>query len=263
MTPAEYLGHIRAESERFLEVLTDCDPAARVPSCPDWDADDLLWHLATVQHFWCSIIHSRPAGPDDYQEPERPATHGEVAAFFRHAHEGLVAALAAADPEEPAWSWSGPDDQRVGFTFRRQAHEALIHRLDAEQAAGVVTPLPAALAADGVLEALDVMYGGQPPWGRFDPLPRYIEYRMTDVGSSVWAQLGTFSGTGPDGTERAEEPDQHVVAPPETGADVVVSGTAADLDAWLWHRLGDDVVTVDGAPDARRYVAAVLGQAID
>ena len=39
-----------------------------------------------------------------------------------------------ADPAEPAWTWSA--EQTVGFTLRRQAHEALIHRLDAEQTAG-------------------------------------------------------------------------------------------------------------------------------
>ena len=66
-------------------------------------------------------------------------------------------------PAEEAWTWS--DDHTVGFILRRQAHEALVHRLDAEQAAGRGHELDAALAADGVHECLDVMYGGMPPWG--------------------------------------------------------------------------------------------------
>lgn len=38
----DYLDHLRTESARFRAVLTDCDPAARVPACPEWDAGDLL-----------------------------------------------------------------------------------------------------------------------------------------------------------------------------------------------------------------------------
>ena len=35
-----YLAHIAAESRLFREALTDVDPAARVPACPEWTADD-------------------------------------------------------------------------------------------------------------------------------------------------------------------------------------------------------------------------------
>ena len=59
-----YLEHLRTNSARFRDVLADCDPAARVPACPDWDAGDLLWHLAGVQWFWASVIRDRPAAPD-------------------------------------------------------------------------------------------------------------------------------------------------------------------------------------------------------
>ncbi|MGM3262735.1 maleylpyruvate isomerase N-terminal domain-containing protein, partial [Klebsiella pneumoniae] len=84
-------------------------------------------------------------------------------AAAEQASADLVAELRAADPAEPAWSWSA--DRTVGFTVRRQAHEALVHRLDAEQAAGAVTALDPALAADGVHEALAVMFGAEPPFG--------------------------------------------------------------------------------------------------
>ncbi|MBM7520390.1 maleylpyruvate isomerase family mycothiol-dependent enzyme [Nocardioides nitrophenolicus] len=263
LAPAAYLHHLRVESARFAEVLGSCPPDARVPSCPDWDVADLAWHLTEVQHFWTHVIRHRPAPPEAYVEPERPATYAEILATFRATHDAFAAVLGAADPAEPAWSWSVPGDQRVGFTYRRQAHEALIHRLDAELAAGAITGLPADLAADGIDEALGVMYGGLPPWGRFDPRPQYAEFRATDTATSVWVQLGTFSGTTPEGVERSDEPDQHVVAAPGVPADLVVTGTAADLDAWLWHRVSDERVTITGADDVRAHVGAVLGQAID
>lgn len=262
---ATYLDHIRRESARFADVLAACPPDARVPSCPDWTAADLVWHLTGVQDFWLHVITHRPAPPEDYEEPERPdASYDELVAGFRATHDRFVEALAAADPADAAWSWSTAGDaQRVGFTYRRQAHEALVHRLDAELAAGTPTPLPADLAADGVDEVLDVMYGGLPDWGRFDGEPVYVEYRTSDTGHSVWAQLGTFSGTAPDGTERSGEPDQHVVPAPSVAADVVVTGTADRLDGWLWHRYDDSGISIEGDPAVWARAAEVLGQAID
>ena len=53
--------------------------------------------------------------------------------------------LEAADPAEEAWNWS--DDHTVGFILRRQAHEALVHRVDAELAAGDRTDLDPLLAS--------------------------------------------------------------------------------------------------------------------
>lgn len=259
----DYLDHIRTESARFLEVLTSCPPDARVPSCPDWDASDLLWHLGEVQHWWHHVITTRPAAPDAYVDPVRPATYDGLLDFFREWHALFVKELSAADPAEAAWSWSArPDHHDVAFTYRRQAHESLIHRLDAELAAGSVTQLPTALAADGVEEAIDVMYGAQPSWGRFDGLDKYVEYRITDMGESVWAQLGLFSGIAPDGEEHADVLDQHAAAAPGREADLVVSGTAAALDSWLWHRSTEGVV-IEGDPAVRDHVASVLGNPIN
>ncbi len=260
---SHYLGHIRRESTRFVEVLAACPGDARVPACPDWDAADLLWHLTEVQRFWTHVVEHRPAGPDDYAEAMRPAVYDDLVTAFRSSHAAFVTALESAKPTDPAWSWSGIEDQNVGFTYRRQAHEALIHRLDAEQTAGVASPVPADLAADGVDEALAVIYGGLPPWGRFEPADQFAEFRATDTATSVWVQLGAFSGTTPDGDERTNEPDQHVVPDPGRAADLLVTGTAADLDAWLWHRAGDEVVTITGADEARAHLSAVLGQAVE
>ncbi|MDH2416346.1 maleylpyruvate isomerase family mycothiol-dependent enzyme [Nocardioides sp. CER19] len=233
-----YLDHIDRESRRFRDVLAGCDPEARVPSCPDWSAADLLWHLTEVQTFWERVVRERPAGPDDdWQEPSRPGTYAELLAAFDDRHGAFVAALQAADPAEAAWTWS--TEQTVGFTFRRQAQESLIHRLDAELTAGSVTGLDPVLAADGVDEALDIMFGGTPAWGRFDPLPHHVRVDLTDTDTQVWVQLGTFSGTSPDGTDYAEEPDISVVPDPGDDPDAVVEGLAADVDAWLWRR-GDD-----------------------
>ncbi len=266
LSPSAYLQHLRADSARFRDVLADCDPGARVPSCPDWDAEDLLWHLACVQHFWRHVIRTRPADPESsgYAEPVRPDRREGLLDFFATTHAGFSADLAEADPAEPAWSWSDdPADHTVGFTYRRQAHEALIHRRDAELAAGDLTPFDPALAADGVAEVFSVMYGGTPPWGRFDPLPTHVELRLEDVGESVWVQLGLFSGTSPEGRAYAGEKDLRTVADPGVPAAVVIAGSAEQTDAWLWHRAADEGITVAGDRAAYAHLREVVEQPIN
>jgi uncharacterized protein (TIGR03083 family) len=266
-----YLDHIRTESARFREVLTGCDPSARVPTCPEWDAADLLWHLARVQLFWAKVIRHRPTEPDDIDEPEaeRPESYAELLDAFDDFSHALVTELGRADPEAAAWHWSG--DHRVGTSYRRQAHEALIHRVDAELTAGVaVTPLDAALADDGV-EVLGVMYGGAPPWGTFTPSGETVAVRLSDTGTDLLVALGTFSGTDPDGGKTYEdEADLSLI---EAGAEPIatITGTAADIDTWLWRRdpalsLGwDDGDRIRIAGDRIGYekLNEILGQPIN
>jgi uncharacterized protein (TIGR03083 family) len=257
----DYLRHLRTESARFREVLSECDPRARVPSCPDWRAADLLWHLGGVQHFWGSIVIDRPTGPDDHAEPSRPDSYADLLAHFDEASIRLCDALAAADPTEEAWTWS--QEHTVGFVHRRQAHEALIHRLDAELTLGrEVTALDPALAADGVEECLDLMYGGCPPWGHFSALPHHVRVHITDRDESVWVQLGRFSGTDPDGVHHDED-DLHVVPDPGSEADAVISGPAAALDAWLWRRRDDTGVRVSGDRTMYDHFRSVVSQPIN
>ncbi|HEU4810979.1 MAG TPA: maleylpyruvate isomerase N-terminal domain-containing protein [Nocardioides sp.] len=243
----DYLRHIREESRRFRDALAPCDPTTPVPSCPAWDASDLLWHLARVQWFWAKTVRTRPEGADeDAEGPARPATYdGLLAAFDEHS-AALVAELEAADPADKAWTWSS--EQSVGFTFRRQAHEALIHRLDAELTAGngATTPLDPALAADGVEECLDVMFGGAPPWGEFAGLPHFVRVDITDTAESVWVQIGRFSGTDPDTGVTYDDDDIRVVPDPGSDADAVVTGSAGALDTWLWRRGDDSDIRVTG-----------------
>ncbi|MBZ5733887.1 maleylpyruvate isomerase N-terminal domain-containing protein [Nocardioides sp. TRM66260-LWL] len=115
------LTAISRETDRLLEVLAGAPAGARVPSCPDWDADDLLWHLGEVQWFWARILEHRPAGPDALPaRVVRPEDRAALLAHLRAASADLRRLLAAADPAEPAWSWA--TEQTVGFTLRRQAH---------------------------------------------------------------------------------------------------------------------------------------------
>lgn len=269
LTPAAYLDHIRSESARFRAVLADTDPTAPVPTAPDWTAADLLWHVAAeVQHFWTYVLESRPAEPteDTYTELERPtdASYQDLLARFDELNARFLKTLEQTRPEEPVWSWS--NDQTAAFTYRRQAHEILIHRLDAELTAGTVTPLDPALAADGVDELLDVFYGGKPDWATFAGGDHYVRVDAVDTGTQTWVQLGLVSGTRPNGDRLEDEPDLSVVpaedVPAGTEPDVVIEGPAADLDAWLWRRRDDEGIEVTGDTDIYERFRALTNQAI-
>lgn len=269
LTPTAYLDHIRSESARFRAVLADTDPTTPVPTAPDWTAADLLWHVAAeVQHFWTYVLETRPAEPtsETYSEPERPedATYQDLLAHFDDLNARFIKTLEQTGPEEPTWSWS--PDQTAAFTYRRQAHEILIHRLDAELTAGAVTPLDPALAADGIDEILDVFYGGKPDWARFTGGGQYVRVDAVDTDTQTWVELGLVSGTRPNGDSLEDEPDLSVVSPDEipggTEPDVVIEGAAADLDAWLWRRRDDEGIQVTGDKDVYERFRALTNQAI-
>jgi uncharacterized protein (TIGR03083 family) len=235
-TDPDYIAHLTLESARFGEAIRAAAPDAPVPSCPDWTADDLLWHLGRVQRWWGMVVRDRLTGPQaDSLVPERPAGRAALQDFYQRASRDLGQVLAAATPDTPTWTWS--DDQTVGFVRRRQAHEALIHRIDAELAAGSRTSVDPLLGADGVDEALRVMYGGVPEWGRFTPDDaKTLRIEATDTGDSWLVTLGRFTGTDPDGTSY-DEPDIHASdSDPGGETAALISGSAADLDCWLWHR---------------------------
>ena len=259
LEPSAYVAHLRRESTRFRDVLALTPAGARVPSCPDWDADDLLWHLAEVQWFWGHVVGSRPAGPPE-EHPARPVDREGLLAFFDEVSGRLGDLLESTAPDEPAWSWA--DEKTVGFTQRRQAHEALIHRLDAELTAGQVTPLPADLAADGVAEVLEVMKGGEPPaWGSFTPDGFRVALELTDTGHRMLLATGRFVGTDPGSGTDYDVP--HLVPGDSDRADVTVSGTAADVDAWLWGRAGREVLEVSGSQAAFDAFLPCVEQPID
>lgn len=262
--PADrYLDLLRADSARFADALSAADPAARVPSCPDWDADDLLWHLTEVQWFWGTIAADRlqePSGTDG-RRPVRPASKDELLDLFRRTSAALSDALGAADDAEPVWTWLSTD-RTIGFIRRRQAHEALIHRVDAELVAGEPTPLDAALATDGVDEAVQIMFGGIPDWATFTREHGPVGMRTSDTGARWVVDVGRQAGVDPDSGEHVDEPTLHFRDDDaETVAEIVAD--AATLDCWLWGRADNGAVITAGDQTTLAAYEAVIRSGID
>jgi uncharacterized protein (TIGR03083 family) len=190
-----FVETIQIESARFADALASVAPDAAVPCCSEWRAADLLWHLTEVQHFWGSIVEGLLSDPGDVPELDRPSDD-DLGALFVDRSERLVRVLAAADPYDECWSWDEHGGGSVAWVRRRQAHEAAIHRVDAEQAAGRdLSGIPVDLAADGIDEALTVQTSGIPAWAEFVPSGGTMEMYARDADRAFGLESGRMVGS--------------------------------------------------------------------
>jgi uncharacterized protein (TIGR03083 family) len=249
----DHTSVIAAETERFAEAVTAADPGVTVPTCTDWTAADLLWHLTDVHAFWARILSSGALTDEDSEaveqdKPARPDDPAETVALLRAETEALIDELDARPDDQPAWSWFG-SDQTVGFTRKMQVHEAVMHRIDAELVAGrAVTPIDPEVAEAGIKHAVDVMFAwwGTLPGFTFTTDQGPVALTMTDRGRSILVHPGRWRGVGQSGTSYDEPGILRVTELPPVAS---FTGTAEQLDRWLWGR-GDE-------PDADGDAAAL------
>jgi uncharacterized protein (TIGR03083 family) len=246
----DHVEHLRRESERFLAAIDRAPSGERVPTCPDWEVDDLLWHLAEVQWFWTEIVRTQATDPQvaDGATPDRPQDRAGLDEFFATVSAELHTLLAGTDPADPAWNWSGAN-QTTQFVRRRQAHEALIHRVDAELAAGERTAIDPLLATDGIDEVLRIVHGGVPQWGSTTPYEegRTVRICANDSGHTWVCSIGRFVGTSPTTGADFDRPALQVLADGGCAVEATLTGTAADLDCFLWNRPAEDQIVREGS----------------
>jgi hypothetical protein len=139
------------------------------------------------------------------------------------------------------------------------AHEALIHRLDAELATDSVTDFDAELATDGVTEFLEYFFG-DPSWATFTPGGPLARFRAADTGAEWLVQVGTSSGTSPGGNTYEKEPSFQRV---DSGSPTVtVTASARDLDAWVWNRPTLAPPSVEGSDGDYQALVTVLAAGV-
>lgn len=218
-----------------------------IPGCPGLTVAETVHHVGAEYRAARRWIRDgmRPRGPD---APTRTAVAGagepveeRLVDDLRVALGELRSELAARDPAEPCPTW-WPTDQTCGFFCRRLAHESTVHRVDVQAAAGrQVDPIPPDVAIDGIDEALRLWFG----------------YRLGELGivGTRQATVAIHAGgqewiarAGPTGTELIADAD----------VDAVVSGSPSGMYLWLWGRLPDRVVVVDGDHDAAAQLWALL-----
>jgi len=230
----DYLSAIRNESDRFYATAEAADPQRRVPSCPDWNVADLVWHLGTVHWFWGTDIELGAREPSEILQrtPARPEGYAELVAWGRTQAQRLVSTLGEHDDGEVAWTWS-PPNQTVGFVRRHQVQEAAVHRWDMQNAVtGAADPIDPQAASDSLDELLAVTL----PLGvtEDEPLAGLVHIHCTDTDGE-WL-------VHPNGR----------VEPVHAKGDVALRGTASDLLLAAYGRVGLDTIDVFGDPSLAR-----------
>lgn len=229
MDEERYLECLEADYTRLREVVAGALDET-VPSCPDWNGADLVVHVAEV------FLHkAETMRLGTYPTPWPPDLRADPLGALDENYRRLLDEFAARDTADHSLTWYGPD-QTVGFWLRRMAHETVIHRLDAEFAAGVPhDPIPSDLADDGIDELLVcfLAYSSTEYPAELEDLPECDGRTVQiDTGSSGWqVQLGPMEIT----VERGQ-------ADPEAG----VFGESDAMLRWVWRRADDDVVQLDG-----------------
>jgi uncharacterized protein (TIGR03083 family) len=222
----KYIGVMREQATTFATALRQSTFDSLVPSCPGWTALDLVRHVVQVYAHKAAVLRAGEPVPGgdvaaaaDVPFPEALERHDAVVA-------DLADLLALLDPDAEAWTWmEGAGESTVGAWARRMAHEALMHRVDAELTAGLeISPVDDILPIDGVNEVLTWMAG--------DP----------DVVASEEATVG-LSGTvvldyGKGAWLVELDDGRQLVAPASAGtpADVRISAAPMALDLLLWGR---------------------------
>jgi uncharacterized protein (TIGR03083 family) len=229
---------VRRATDRFAAGLVAADPAARVPACPGWAVADLGAHLGNV-HAWASrIVETGEAAktPDDVPEG------GGLREWYLARAGRLVAAIDAADPDEPCWNFSGVHPTK-GFWARRQVHETLMHLVDLDQAHERDTELDAGQCADGVAETCEVFLPRLFARGFRVDLDAPVGLVATDTGDR-W----TLEPVD-DAPPRLIEAD-----PPPTR----LEGTAEGLWLLLWKRSDEGVSRFGDADRLARFLGSRL-----
>jgi uncharacterized protein (TIGR03083 family) len=229
----EHLEPLGVESDRFAAAIAGADPVARVPSCPDWDLRELVAHLGRVQRFWAGVIRQgedvEPQHPD---ESLRPGAGDDLVAWFRAGTEELLASVAEASPDRPAWTW-WESPRTAGAIARHQVQEAAVHRWDAEMAAGRAgSPLDPPVAADALDEYLHITAVELQRWTPWTGGSGVVALAPTDVAAARWVVLD--DGGPVPATEVPDPPDVTLAAP------------ASDLLLLLYRRIPLEGVTVTG-----------------
>ncbi|MEU6848073.1 maleylpyruvate isomerase family mycothiol-dependent enzyme [Streptomyces sp. NPDC046716] len=252
LTTARYLDCLAADFDRLRSVASAADPGAVVPSCPDWTVTDLVRHVAQV---YVDKTHAMRTG-EELEWPPKGTADAEPFALLDRAYADLLAEFADREPGDPAGGWYTPD-RTVGFWIRRMAQETVIHRIDAELAAGQqIAPVPEDLAVDGIDELLKVFtqfavseYGNYFTDVLAGSPGHSIDIHALGTKAAAWRiTTGPARFTVTDGTD-------------DTPPDLTLSAPPAALLRDLWNRQSPDApspVTTTGPQEPLQELRSCL-----
>ncbi|WP_299541583.1 maleylpyruvate isomerase family mycothiol-dependent enzyme [uncultured Streptomyces sp.] len=240
MLITERIDRLQYEGRLLGAAAARAGTAAPVPTCPGWTVRDLVRHTTTV-HRWATafVVEGHRTFVPAAAEPDLDGE--ELLAHFHEGHTALVAALRDAPDGLECWTFMPAPSPR-DFWARRQLHETMVHRVDAESACdGPVSPVEAAHAVDGIDELLRAFHAREKSRVR-TPSRRVLRVRATDTDAAWTVRLSPAApvASRDDGYEQPSP------------ADCELTGTAAALCLTLWNRLPLTAVRVTGDPALAR-----------
>jgi uncharacterized protein (TIGR03083 family) len=239
MDVSSLIAVVRGEGRALADAAGRTELSAAVPPCPGWTVRDLLLHAGGVHRWAATIVGEARTEPVDLDQPydivdDLPPDEGLVD-WYRTGNADLVRALAEAPADLECWTFL-PAPTPLVMWARRQAHEATIHRSDAEAAAGLPRKVDTATAVDGIDELLTCFVSGR---GR--RLRAKTERTLLVGVSDDDARWQIRIGPDRPHAERVTG---------EVTADDAVTGPASDVYLALWNRIPWDDLTVTGESTA-------------
>ena len=228
----DHLSRLGPELEQFVDALRRGPLDAPVAACPGWDVARLGAHIAFV-HRWATASLLTATSPAVEAIPEAPTGGDELVTWVRDGGAALIDALSTVPMDAPTWH-PFPAPRTASVWRRRQLHELVVHRWDAQAATGAGGPIDPAVASDGIDEYLSVM------------LPRRI---IRDGGELPQSSLHVHCTDTPGEWLVWSEGDQPQLRREHAKGDAALRGTAQDLLLSLWgRRHGSPAIDVVGDP---------------
>jgi len=223
MDKADFLEAIESDSAALLSAAESVPLETPIASCDGW----LMRELVAHQTFAWGLATSNVLAGGDKTLPARPKPPGDddqILEWSNGVRTAMLTALSGADPDAPAWSFV-PPYQTAGFWQRRMMSETMIHRWDAQSAAGSIDPLPAERAADAIDEYTEVILGHSGSRSERVYPSQSLHLHCTDTA-------GEWTMVGDDG------PNVNVTREHAKG-DAAVRGQAEGVLLWIWGRPGE------------------------
>jgi uncharacterized protein (TIGR03083 family) len=243
LSPDRYFAEIEASTAGLAEILAAHDQSLPIPTCPEWTLRQLVTHVGRAHRWAAEITRTRSdsfipfrAVPDG----KLPADSAEQQVWLRAGAARIVDAVREADGEI-VWSFAGPAP--ASFWIRRMAHETLVHRADAQLAAGAEPEgaIDSEVAADAIDEWLTLLTAGI--LGNADDRTKPLA-----AGAALHIHA-TDDGLGGRGEWMIRQDSGGLTVGPGHGkGDAALTGPAASLLLVLVRRrpVSDPAVTVYG-----------------
>jgi uncharacterized protein (TIGR03083 family) len=251
MEASRYLDCLAADYGDLRDAVATVEPTVPVPSCPGWTVADLVVHVSQVYLHKAALMRT---GEEPQPWPPPGLAAEPPLALLGRSYGELCAEFRARTPDATAPTWFGPD-QTVAFWIRRMAQETVIHRIDAELAAGLpITPVPGDLAADGVDEVLKVMLAHLAQEWPDD----FAELEGGHLAAEGDDDAITVAAGETAWTLRPSPRQVIVEDAAHRDPRLLVQGPPAAVLRWLWGRVGDDAVQLSGDPAWADYLRRML-----